>query len=381
MGDNNKVDFDETVKVEPGGIPANVDLGQAEGTPVSSRRSPLDNYLEIFRSIPEPAIVTDLDGKILDVNRNFAYTTQTKESNIIGRHISEFVREVTDGEQLNQSEDAIKRIIIKALQKDRTAYNSHTVFIDKDGKQTPYSFCVAPIKDEDGTIIGIIGLGRDSEYIRNLEDKLYKANKSIEEYKNSIDGKIGDRLTEVSQRARIFEELSITDELTKLFNRRYLFKRMSEEMQRTRRYGSPFSVVMLDIDFFKKVNDTYGHQSGDMVLYELAGILRGSVRQVDVVARTGGEEFVIILPAVREGHAFLFCERLREKVASFRFTSLPKDKSVHISLGIADYPRDDIETVDELIHLADVALYKAKITRNCTISSSNLEPEDFKNMS
>lgn len=365
-----------SAKVDPGGIPTNVDLGLAEGTPISSDDSPLKSYKDIFDSIPEPAVVLDLDGRILDVNKKFLFATETAREDLVGSLMSEFTSNLAN-EDGSGVASAIKKSIITSIQKDRTVYDLEIVFTNKKGKDTKYSLTAAPIKNGDGNVVGVMGLGRDMDYVRKLKNKLEAANATIGEYKESIDAKLGDRLDEMDQRARILEELSITDELTKLLNRRYLFKRVAEEMQRTKRYGTPFSAIMLDIDFFKQVNDTYGHQAGDMVLYELAGILRGSVRQVDVVARTGGEEFVIILPSVREGHAFLFCERLREKVAAFQFTALPEDRSLHISLGITDFPRENVDSVDDLIQLADMALYKAKETRNTTISSSNLSPEDL----
>ena len=175
----------------------------------------------------------------------------------------------------------------------------------------------------------------------------------------------------------MLQELSVTDELTKLYNRRYFFERASEEFLRSRRYQTYFSIVILDIDFFKAINDQFGHQVGDVVLYEMAAILRSSVRRVDICARYGGEEFVILLPSIREGYAYIFCERLREKVQNYHFSALPPGRSVTISMGVADYPTEDVHSVYELLSRADRALYKAKETRNTTITHTNTEEPEI----
>ncbi len=153
----------------------------------------------------------------------------------------------------------------------------------------------------------------------------------------------------------------VTDHLTGLYNRRYFNKRAEEEIQRALRHQAPFSLLMADIDHFKRVNDTYGHATGDRVLQTVARNLKEGLRTADVCARYGGEEFAVLLPhTVGEG-ALLVAERLRANLGETRYTGLglPPDASVTISIGIASCPSDAID-LDELFELADKALYRAK---------------------
>jgi diguanylate cyclase (GGDEF)-like protein len=169
------------------------------------------------------------------------------------------------------------------------------------------------------------------------------------------------------ERARALEtlrELAIRDELTGLFNRREMIRALREEMARSRRYRAPMALVLLDIDHFKKVNDTFGHQAGDDVLRWLADLLRENLRAVDLPARFGGEEIAIVLPEVTADRALEMAERLREVVA--RQGCMVTDLAGHqapipitISLGVAGLT-PEVTREDELISRADQALYDAK---------------------
>jgi len=158
------------------------------------------------------------------------------------------------------------------------------------------------------------------------------------------------------------EELATTDPLTKVLNRRALLERLTAEMERTRRFGSSLSLLVLDVDHFKTVNDTAGHLAGDSVLRQLGALLEEEVRRVDTVARYGGEEFVAILPETSPGGGIVFAERLRERVASRAFDVGPGRRPVHltVSIGIASFPSPQVETIEELFARADEALYRAK---------------------
>jgi diguanylate cyclase (GGDEF)-like protein len=157
------------------------------------------------------------------------------------------------------------------------------------------------------------------------------------------------------------EELTIVDDLTDLYNFRYFSRKLGAEVMRAERYHLPLSLIMLDIDWFKRCNDTYGHLFGNMVLKDLARRTRDSVREVDVVCRYGGEEFAVILPQTRKADAQMIGERIRRSVESADFVSEFKDARVKItvSLGIASFPENG-RTVKELIERVDQALYLAK---------------------
>ncbi len=150
-------------------------------------------------------------------------------------------------------------------------------------------------------------------------------------------------------------ELSSSDGLTKLYNRSYLLEKMREELNRYKRYKTTFSLIMLDIDDFKNVNDIYGHLKGDKVLFELANILANSRRDLDICARYGGEEFAIILPHTNGNEAKVISERLREKIKHF----FKKDIKITVSIGISNCPKSG-KVLKTLIKKADDALYESK---------------------
>ncbi len=170
-------------------------------------------------------------------------------------------------------------------------------------------------------------------------------------------------LAELNERLRVanvkLEELSITDELTGLFNRRHFTQRLDEEINRSQRQGHPISLVMADLDHFKRVNDTLGHQIGDEALRQFAVWLKNGVRRVDLVGRYGGEEFVIVLVDCGPNRALNVADKLRREVAR-RSQNPPFDKlgGFTVSMGISSLT--DGDSAQELIQRADKALYAAK---------------------
>jgi len=165
---------------------------------------------------------------------------------------------------------------------------------------------------------------------------------------------------QLQQQKDLMEKLATTDPLTELPNVRYFRRRLEQELLRGRRYLMPLALIMLDIDHFKSINDTYGHPQGDVVLKEMAAILQEVLRKVDVPARYGGEEFVVALPQTTFEGAAQAAERLRVRVEKHRFPGMPEKTGVTISLGVASYPGHMEKSVQQLIDEADQALYKAK---------------------
>ena len=151
-------------------------------------------------------------------------------------------------------------------------------------------------------------------------------------------------------------ELSITDSLTGLYNRAHLPELLDRELARARRRQIPFSILMMDIDHFKRFNDTYGHQAGDAQLRLVTQILKNLLRACDAGARYGGEEFLILLTETGPEGALFFAERLRARVAEIRSQ---REQAVTISIGVASYP-DDGEDIEGIIREADAALYRCK---------------------
>lgn len=165
---------------------------------------------------------------------------------------------------------------------------------------------------------------------------------------------------ELKRSNEMLRTLSITDPLTHLHNRRHLMEMVDKEFQRSSRKGAPLSLVILDIDYFKKINDTYGHQEGDRVLTILADIVRRRLRSYDLAARYGGEEFVLLLPETPVHEALSIAERLRLEVQEHVFEGSLAGLVITISLGVATYPSSRVESIDSLFRQADEALYRAK---------------------
>ncbi|MCT7630909.1 diguanylate cyclase [Aliarcobacter butzleri] len=180
---------------------------------------------------------------------------------------------------------------------------------------------------------------------------------SINGYQNSLEEKVKQRTEELLAKNEELLKLSITDNLTKLYNRVKLDKSLQEEMNRSLRYNTNFSIILLDIDYFKKVNDNFGHQVGDEVLIESAQVLSKNIRNVDILGRWGGEEFLVICPETKIEDAIKVASHIKEAIKLHKFTTYPN--TVTMSLGVASFNKD-IKNVDNIILNADKALYQAK---------------------
>lgn len=156
------------------------------------------------------------------------------------------------------------------------------------------------------------------------------------------------------------EELSVTDDLTHLYNSRYLDMVLHKETKRASRSGRPLSLLFIDLDGFKSINDTHGHQFGSRALVEAAAVIRGSARETDVVARFGGDEFALVLPDTGGEGAYAVGERIRERLAAHRFL-VGDGLDIHLtgSVGVATLP-DVANSAEELLQAADMAMYQVK---------------------
>jgi diguanylate cyclase (GGDEF)-like protein len=189
--------------------------------------------------------------------------------------------------------------------------------------------------------------------LKALQDTLVEKNRALDRANHELEQKRLELL-----------QLSRTDGLTGLLNRRHFDERLEAEFARSLRYRAPLSCFMLDIDHFKKVNDAWGHPFGDVVIREVALVARRALRDVDVLARYGGEELVALLPETAPAEAWRAAERVRQGVEALRLTCTDQ-RGAHVvrctvSLGVATFPAGHLGSGPELVHAADASLYAAK---------------------
>ena len=208
------------------------------------------------------------------------------------------------------------------------------------------SALVVPLQDPSGTIVGVLEL-------TNALDESDGVVPFDAEYESLVRS-LASQAAVAIRNARL-EDLSFKDALTDVYNRRYFMVRIEEESKRHTRFSEPVSLVLLDLDRFKDVNDRFGHRAGDEALKEVARLLQRHSRNFTVVTRYGGDEFAILLVNTAKAGAITYAERIREMVEQHEFAHGP----VTVSLGVASLP-EDAENGDDLVHAADKAMYEAK---------------------
>jgi diguanylate cyclase (GGDEF)-like protein/PAS domain S-box-containing protein len=264
------------------------------------------------------------DGTLLQMNRAGLNLIEAEsESQIIGHKVTDIVtpqyRKAFEdlSERINRGESGTLEFEIVGLKGGHRWLDTHAV----------------PMRDVNGQITGLLGVTRDITARKRAEQEL--------------------------------EQLAQTDFLTNLSNRRHFMTQAEQELSRTLRYGGPLSVLMMDLDYFKKINDTYGHKTGDLVLRRFADLSRQTLREVDAIGRIGGEEFAVVLPQTDGQHALEAAERLR-KLTEDAEVALEQGLPFHftVSIGVATLTGPSTN-IDTLLSQADQALYKAKkIGRN-----------------
>lgn len=218
------------------------------------------------------------------------------------------------------------------------------------------SILCVPLKSK-GKTLGVMKLINDNGIGRLFGEEDLKTIHTIADYSAIA--------IENAKNFQRIQELTITDDLTSLYNSRYLHSLLDSEVHRSKRYKKHFSMIFLDLDKFKEVNDTFGHIYGSTLLRETGQVILKNLRNVDIATRYGGDEFVVILPETQKASAILVAERLREAISKHVFL---QEKGLHVqftaSFGVASFP-EDASTKEELIKMADEAMYKVKnTTRN-----------------
>ncbi len=211
------------------------------------------------------------------------------------------------------------------------------------------------LREEQSGVFFLRTLGNDPPL---TPEDLEFATKVVETAVNAIEKAYALQTAE-SDKVR-YQWLATVDPLTGCANRRALMEKLEQELDRLRRYGLALSVMMIDLDRFKRINDTYGHLVGDRVLQQLGDLLRRQVRTVDAVARYGGEEFVVLLPETDTEGAVVFAERIRQAVEEYDFSDGNESVRVTVSIGVAATPASEVVDPKMLLGKADEALYRAK---------------------
>ena len=197
-----------------------------------------------------------------------------------------------------------------------------------------------------------------SSYARGLLIKQEATSKELEKHKNNLQGLVNIRTEQL-------ETLATIDDLTQIYNRRKFFELANKEISRNARYKHDLTMIIIDIDHFKKINDLHGHQIGDEVLKRLTSTISSLIRDTDIFGRIGGEEFSLILPETPKQAAKEFAERMRRCIANEKY---PNIESITISMGLTQLYDDD--TYESAFSRADIALYAAKNSgRNCIVSA------------
>ncbi len=248
-----------------------------------------------------------------------------------------------------------------------------TMIEDAIGTSTDFSQSLAGARQE------IVG-SSDREQLRFIVETLVRATKEVEEANQTLQKRLVDSREEINVLQENLETVrteSLTDQLTTLANRKYFEEAIKQFLEDAEENGTPLSVVLTDIDHFKKFNDTYGHLTGDQVLRLVAIALKQNVKSHDVAARYGGEEFVVLLPRTALLAAVTVADNIRRAVMGKELMRRSTDETlgrVTISLGVASWRKGD--TVASLLERADACLYAAKHGgRNCVVAETALEAE------
>jgi diguanylate cyclase (GGDEF)-like protein len=203
-------------------------------------------------------------------------------------------------------------------------------------------------------------IGQLGSAFNRMAQAIQKREQDLRKLAEDLEKTVADRTEELRSQNEILEKIAITDPLTQAFNRRHFFELSEKEIQRALRYSHPLSVMLIDVDHFKVVNDTYGHRVGDQVLVDVVRLCQENIRNVDVFARYGGEEFVVLMPETNCGEICATAERICALVAETPITVGAIHISVTLSIGVACWAGEQELNFDQLLSRADIALYRAK---------------------
>jgi diguanylate cyclase (GGDEF)-like protein/PAS domain S-box-containing protein len=299
---------------------------------ISDRKQAENQLRQLSRAVeqnPSSIIITDMDGKIEYVNPKFTELT--------GYTLKEIRKQNPNILQSGKtSPDVYKELWQKLLAGEE--WRGEFLNRKKNGELYWEFASISALTNSRGNITHFIAVKEDITARKEDEEKIKHLNAEL-------------------------EELAMTDYLTNLNNRRYFMQRGAEEFKRAQRNNQPLSLLMLDINEFKNVNDTHGHEAGDAALKQVAAVLKSKLREIDILGRIGGDEFAVLLPNTQLKDAILSAERIR--CAMMAQSVLVSGKSLLISVSIgAAICTNDMESMDDMLRNADTAMYEAKRNGN-----------------
>ena len=300
---------------------------------VEALRQSEEKYRTLFEDSRDAIAITAQDGTFQDVNKAMLDLFGYRKEQMM---MMKFQDLYEDPAEVARFQHEIAK---------KGSLRDHEAKLLKKGGKVMHCLLIATQKrSEDGTIAGYQGIVRDITAQKAMEEALRESEKK-------------------------YKELSITDDLTGLFNQRHFYNQLRAEIERIQRYKHPLALLLLDVDNFKIYNDTYGHLAGDKVLSKLGEVIRNSIRKTDSGYRYGGEEFTVILTETRGQDAGVAAERLRKRFADEVFFPVPLEPvRVTVSVGIANYR--DGEEIASFVKRADQNMYEAKARgKNCVYYS------------
>lgn len=306
----------------------------------------LYTLIDIIEGMGEPINLNNMLDKVTDSLKNIF-----KDETVILQFFGERFVKVVKGRDIDLPSEIFEDTVLKGTP---SLVNNPGSFerYKKVSEKGITSFLIVPLKIKEN-VNGILGLF-------SFKNKIFTS-KELDLLRI-----VAVPISLLVENAELFEKtklLSITDSLTQLYNRRHFEELLSQYVEKAKKENTHLSLAICDIDFFKFYNDANGHLAGDMVLKEIANLLKKGVKGSDIVARFGGEEFIIIFPNTIKENAVKVCESLRRSIKEYKFPNEEKqpNKDLTVSIGVATFP-EDAKDPEELIKKADICLYKAK---NC----------------
>jgi len=313
---------------------------------ISARRQ-VEEQLRIFfhamEQNPVAIVITDPEGRIEYVNPQFVELTGYSLEEVRGKP----PRVLKSGEIPSGMYDNLWQTI-KASQ----VWEGEILNRKKNGEEYWVNELIAPVLDGNGAATHFVAMQQDITGRKHTEAELRVLNTNLQV-----------KLTEIETLHDQLREEAIRDGMTRLFNRRYMEETLEREVSRIERDSQPISVVMMDVDLFKNINDTFGHQAGDAVLQTLGTMLLENTRISDIACRFGGDEMLVVMPGASMDAAIARAEEWRAAFSQMTFTFGEENINTTLSLGVASFP-DQAGSPNELLTAADKALYWAKVKRN-----------------